>query len=197
MSPRRRFDDSVDAGAAAQSPADTVHPDYFRVSVKPPRRWGLPLIAVLAAAVLSATITASILMLARHEADRRAELDGAAALVYVREFMTAYMTIDPSNAQAYADDILARGTGEFAKMFQDKRNEILARVARSEAVVATVLEAGVQRRNGDGSLDVLLAAKVATATPDGSPAQESVSRWVATAIKQGQQWKISSLIQVI
>ncbi len=197
MSPRRRFEDSGGAGAGAQSPADAVHPDYFRVTARPARRWGLPLIAVLAAAILSAAIAVSTLMLARLEADRQAELNGAAALVAVREFMTVYLTIDPSSADSYADGILARGTGEFAKMFQEKRNEILERVARSGAVAGTVLEAGVQRWNDDGSIDVLLAAKVASTTPEGKPAKESVSRWVATTVKNGQHWKISNLIQVI
>ncbi len=197
MSPRRKFDDSVDGGADPKASTDSVHPDYFRVSAKPVRRWGLPLAAVVAAVVVSAAITASTLMLVRHEVDSRAALNEAAALGDVREFMTMYMTIDPLNANAYADRILAHGTGEFAKMFQERRNEILVQVARSEPAVGTVLEAGVQRWNDDGSIDVLLAAKVATTTPDGKSAVESVSRWVATTTKQGQQWKVSNLIQVM
>lgn len=187
MSPRRRVDDSVDTGAA----------DYFRVEPKRPRRWGLPLVAAIAAVVVTAAITASTLMLVRHVEDRRVAVNDAAALGFAREFMTTYMTLDPFNANAYADRVLAQGTGEFAKIFKEKQNEILVQVARSEPSTGTVLEAGVQRWNDDGSADVLLATKVTTSTPDGKSTVESGSRWVATTIKEGQQWKISNLVQVI
>lgn len=155
------------------------------------------MVAVLAAVVVSAAIAASTLMLVRHEVDRRAALDDAAALGSARQFMTTYTTLDPLNANAYADRILEQGTGEFAKIFRQKRNEILVQVARSEPSVGTVLDAGVQRWNDDGSIDVLLAAKVVTATPDGKSTVESGSRWIVTTIKQGPQWKISSLVQVL
>jgi Mce-associated membrane protein len=151
----------------------------------------------LVAVVVAAAITASTLMLVRHEDDRNAAVDDAAALGYAREFMTMYMTLDPFNANAYADRILAQGTGEFAKIFKEKQNEILVQVARSEPSTGTVLEAGVQRWNDDGSADVLLATKVTTTSPDGKSTIESGSRWVATTIKEGQQWKISNLVQVI
>lgn len=186
MSPRRRFEDSADATA-----------DYFRISAKPARRWGLPLLSALSAAVVAAAIAASTLMLIRHETDRRAALDDAAALGYAREFMTTYTTLDPLHANAYADRILAQSTGDFATMFDEKRNEIVARVARSGPSVGTVLEAGVERWNDDGSADVLLATELATETPDGKVKTESGSRWLATTIREGQQWKVSNLIQVI
>lgn len=186
MSPRRRLDD-----------ADPLATDYFQVEPKPPRRWGLPLVSTVAALVIAAAITASSLMLVRHEDDRKAALDDAAALGYAREFMTMYMSLDPFNANAYADRVLAQGTGEFAKAFKEKQNEILIQVARSEPSTGTVLDAGVQRWNDDGSADVLLATKVTTTSPDGKSTIESGSRWVATTIKEGQQWKISNLVQVI
>lgn len=192
MSPRRRFDESADTGAA-----EPLRPDYFHVKPKPPRRWGLPLVAAVAAVLVTAAVAASTLMLVRHEADRRAALDDAAALGYAREFMTMYMSLDPFNANAYADRILAQGTGEFAKNFKERLNEILVQVARSEPATGTVLEAGVERWHDDGSVDVLLATKVTSTTPDGKSTIESGSRWVATTIKEGQQWKISNLIQVI
>ncbi len=191
MSPRRRFGDDAD------STTNLVSPDYFRVSPKPARRWGLPLVAVLAAVVVGAAIAASTLMLVRHEVDRRAVLDDAAALGYAREFMTMYMTLDPSEANAYADRVLAQATGDFVRMFKEKRSAILMRVARAEASIGTVLDAGVQRWNDDGSADVLLATEIATTTPDGTSTIESGSRWVATTIKEGGQWKISRLVQVI
>jgi len=121
----------------------------------------------------------------------------AAALGYVREFMTSYTTLDPFHANDYADRILAQGTGDFAKMFKEKESEILIQVARAEPTTGIVLEAGVQRWNDNGSADVLVATKVSTKSPDGKSMIESGNRWVATAIREGQQWKISQLIQVI
>ena len=164
---------------------------------KPPRRWGLPLVAALAALLIAAAITASTLMLISHETDRRAAVKDAGALGYVREFMTMYTTLDPFHANAYADRILAQGTGDFAKMFKEKQNEIMIQVARAEPTTGAVVDAGVQRWNDNGSVDVLVATKITTKSPDGKSTIESGNRWVATAIKEGQQWKISQLIQVI
>jgi len=183
MSPRRK----VDAG----------EPDFFDVTPEPPRRWGLTIISTVATLLIAAAITASTLMLINHETDRRATVKDAAALSYVREFMSAYTTLDPFNANAYMDRILAQGTGEFGKMFKKKENEILIQVARAEPTQGTVLDAGVQRWNDDGSADVLVATKISQRTADGKSTIESGNRWVATAIKEGQQWKISQLIQVI
>jgi Mce-associated membrane protein len=183
MSPRRKVD------------ADER--DFFDVDPEPPRRWGLPIIAALATMLIAAAIAGSTLMLIAHEKDRRTSVKDAAALSYVREFMTAYTTLDPFHANDYGNRILAQGTGDFAKMFKEKENEILIQVARAEPTKGTVLEAGVQRWNDNGSADVLVATKISTKSPDGKSMIESGNRWVATAIKEGQQWKISQLIQVI
>lgn len=183
MSPRRRVDGD--------------EPDFFAVSPRRPRRWGLPLIATVAALLLAAALTASTLMLVSHETDRRAEVRDAAALDYVRSFMTSYTTLDPFNANAYADRILAQGTGEFAKMFKEKMNEIVIQVARAEPTEGNVVEAGVQRWNDNGSVDVLVATTTTSKTPDGKKTIESGNRWVATTTQEGQRWKISQLIQVI
>jgi Mce-associated membrane protein len=171
--------------------------DFFDVIPRPPRRWALPFIAGLSALLIAVAITASTLMLTDHETDRRMSVKEAAALGYVREFMTAYTTLDPFHANDYADRILAQGTGDFAKMFKEKQNEILIQVARADPTTGTVVEAGVQRWNDNGSADVLVATKISTKAPDGKSSIESGNRWVATAIKEGQQWKISQLIQVI
>jgi len=171
--------------------------NFFDVAPKPPRRWGLPIIAALATLLIAAAITGSTLMLIQHEKDHRTSVKEAAALGYVREFMTTYTTLDPFHANEYADRILAQGTGDFAKMFKEKENEILIQVARAEPTTGSVLEAGVQRWNDNGSADVLVATKISSKSPDGKSTVESGSRWVATAIKEGQQWKISQLIQVI
>lgn len=190
MSPRRRFAED-DVGENA------VGVDYFHRAPKPPRRWGLPVVAVVAAVLMAAAIAASTFMLVRHEDERRAALNNAAALGYATEFMVMYTSLDPFNANAYADRITAQATGEFAKNFNEKINEILVQVARSEPSTGEVLAAGVQRWNDDGSAEVLIATKVTSATPDGKSTMESGSRWLATTIKEGQQWKISNLIQVI
>ncbi|WP_102144125.1 mammalian cell entry protein [Mycobacterium hubeiense] len=186
MSPRRRV--------------EAQERDFFEVEPvepKPPRRWGLPVVAGLAAVLIAAAVGASTFMLVRHEMDRRTELRTAAALDYVRSFMTDYTSLDPFNANAYADRIQSKGTGEFAKMFSERKNEILLQVARAEPTKGTVLEAGVQRWSDNGSAEVLVATKVTTKTPDGKSTIESGNRWIATATKEGQQWKISNLIQVI
>jgi Mce-associated membrane protein len=183
VSPRRRLE------------AD--EPGFFDVVPKPPRRWGLPTIAVLAALLIAAALTASGLMLNAYNKDQDSSTKEVEAVDYVREFMTAYTTLDPFHANEYADRVLVQGTGDFAKMFKEKENEILIQVARAEPTTGTVLEAGVQRWNDNGSADVLVATKVSTKSPDGKSTIESGNRWVATTIKEGQQWKISQLIQVI
>ncbi|MCV7278761.1 mammalian cell entry protein [Mycolicibacterium flavescens] len=183
MSPRRRVD------------ADEQ--DYFEVAPPAPRRWGLPVVAVVTALLMTAAITAAALMLVSHETDRRAMVRDAAALGYVSEFMTNYTTLDPFNANAYVDRILGEGTGEFATAFKEKQNEILIQVAQAEPTTGSVVAAGVQRWNDNGSADILVATKISTKAPDGKSTVESGNRWVATAIKEGQQWKISQLIQVI
>jgi Mce-associated membrane protein len=183
MSPRRKLD------------ADEH--DFFAVVPKPPRRWGLPIISVLATLLIAAAIAGSTLMLIQHVKDHKETVKAVEARDYVREFMTQYTTLDPFHANDYADRILAQGTGDFAKMFKDKQNEIMIQVARAEPTTGTVLEAGVQRWNDNGSADVLVATKMSTKSPDGKSTVESGNRWVATAIKEGQQWKISNLIQVI
>ena len=183
MSPRRKIE------------AD--EPDFFEAKPDPPRRWGLPLIAALASVLIAAALTAGTLMLVSHRTDVRTRANDAQVLDYVQSFMTSYTTLDPFNANAYTDRILAQGTGEFASMFSEKQNEILIQVAQAEPTTGSVVAAGVQRWNDNGSADVLVATKITSKSPDGKSTIESGNRWVATAIKEGQQWKISQLIQVI
>ena len=184
MSPRRKI--------------DAAEPDIFEPPApKRPRRWGLPLLASLAGVLVAAAITASTLMLIAHESDHRGDSRDAELLSYVRSFMTSYTTLDPFHSNYYADRILSQGTGEFLKMFKEKQNEIMIQVARAEPTQGTVVEAGVQRWNDNGSADVLVATKLTNKSPDGKSIIESGNRWVVTATKEGQLWKISNLIQVI
>jgi Mce-associated membrane protein len=186
MSPRRK----VPAG-------ETDFFDVPRAVPKEPVNWRMVAVGAVVSLLLIGAITVSTLMLVGHERDRRTQLRDASALGYVREFMTAYTTLDPFNANAYTDRIAAQGTGEFEKSFKERTNEILIGVARGEPTTGQVLEAGVQRWNGAQSADVLVATKVTTKSPDGKSTIESGSRWVATVTEVGEQWKISNLIQVI
>jgi Mce-associated membrane protein len=185
MSPRRKI--------------DKAERDYFEFTPEPPRqrRWGLLLVAAFSTLAMAAAITASAFMTVHHERDVEAKYKAAAALTYVRGFMTSYTTLDPFHANDYAGRVIEQGTGEFAKEFATKLNEITIRVAQAEPTVGTVLDAGVQRWNDDGSADVLVATKVTTKPSNGAPATESGSRWVVTTTKEGALWKISRLIQVI
>ncbi|MBV8927836.1 MAG: mammalian cell entry protein [Mycobacteriaceae bacterium] len=181
MSPRRR----IDATAVDLLPEPTP---------KLPRHWGFILIASLSALLVAGAIAASTLVLISHESQRREQIRDSAVLGYVRSFMTEYTSLDPFHANDYADKILAQGTGDFAKTFKERQNEILISVARAEPTTGTVLDAGVERWNGEDSASVLVATKITSKSPDGKTVTASGNRWVATAIKEGQQWKISQLM---
>ncbi|MET0698823.1 MAG: mammalian cell entry protein [Mycobacterium sp.] len=181
MSPRRRLDGAV---------AFEQRPPRRR------RRWRLGLAISVAAAVLIAAIGASTVVLIAHEKDRRAAVKELAAVDYVRSFMTQYTTLDPFHANDYADRVLAQATGELAQMYTEKMNEIVVQVARAEPTKGTVLDAGVERWNDDGSANVVVATQTTTVMPDGKRL-ENGNRWVATAMQEGDQWKISNLLQVI
>jgi Mce-associated membrane protein len=183
MSPRRQIDPD--------------EPEFFVAVDNPPKRWGLPVVGGLCAVALAAVIGLCAVMVAAHESDRRTEVRDASALAYVRDFMTVYTTMDPFHANDYADRIKAQATGEFVQAFTEKQNEIVIQVARLEPTTGAVLAAGVQRWNDDGSADVLVATMTTSKTPDGKQTIETGSRWLATTIQEGHQWKISRLIQVI
>lgn len=185
MSPRRKIKDGgQDSFVCATQP-------------RPPRRWGLPLAAMLAAAVTVAAITLCALVLITHEKQSRATIDDIAALDYVRSFMTEFTSPDPFHANDYADRILAQATGQFAEQYRQNQNAILVGVAQSEPTTGTVLDAGISRWNDDGSVDVLVVTKFTAKSPDGKLQLERASRWVATAQQEGDRWKISSLIPMI
>ena len=191
MSPRRRIEPGTD--------------DEFVVTPAVPLTWrdrlrsarGLPGLAVVASLLVIAAIVTAGLMLQSHVSDDRTNARNADVLGYVGQFMIRYTTLDPFNANSYADSILADATGDFAKEFKEKQNAILIQVARAEPTKGSVLEAGIEKWHDDGSVSVLVATKIATTA--GNPRQpiESGNRWVVTAVKEGQQWKISRLTQVI
>ncbi len=182
MSPRRRVD---------LSPSEWLGKPESR-----PRRLGLRLVGAVAAVVILAALATSAAVFASHQSDRRAQIDAAAVQDFVRTFITQYTSPDPFNANDYAEKVLALGTGNFAKMYSDRMNEVVIQVARSERGFGAVQDLGIQRWNDDGSASVIAVANMTTKLPDGT-AIDSASRWEITAIKEGDQWKVSDLIQVL
>ncbi len=81
-------------------------------------------------------------------------------LGYVTGFMAEFTSIDPFHANDYVARVLAQATGDFAKQYHDKANEILLQIARAEPATGTVLDAGVERWNDDGSANVIVATEV-------------------------------------
>jgi Mce-associated membrane protein len=183
------------------SPRRKIEPGTEELLVEPPRKprrdWRFALAASLAVLLTAGAIAVSTLILISHEKDRRVIINDAAVLSYVRSFMTMYTSLDPFHANDYGDRVLAQGTGDFAKTFKEKQNEILVQVARAEPTTGSVLDAGVEGWNGDGSARVLVATKVTTTSADRKQAIEYGNRWLVTAMKEGQQWKISQLTEVI
>jgi Mce-associated membrane protein len=189
MSPRRKF--RPDEGSLLAVPTTTSPTTTSR------RRWETPLVAMVAAVVAVAAITVSTLMLISHESHRRTEQKDREVLSYVTWFMTGFTTIDPYKANDYVDRILAQATGEFAKHFQETANETLLTIARAERTTGTVKSAGLERWNEDGTATVLVATDVTSKSPDEKQVFHNINRWTATAKQEGNQWKISNLLQVI
>lgn len=185
MSPRRRLGPGEEPLLVWAAPARSPRS----------RRGGLllGLVAVLSATLAAAAIGACIVVLDGHDATRRAAIKDAAALTYVRSFMTDFTSPDPFHANAYTDRVLAQATGEFAEQYRENRNEILIQVARAEPATGSVLDAGVSRRNDDGSVEVLVTTKFTAKSADGKLQLERTNRWVVAAKQEGEGWKISRL----
>jgi Mce-associated membrane protein len=184
MSPRRKIQ-------PGEGPLFVAHPPA------PRRPSELPIAGAIAGLLTAAAITASTLMLISQESRERAASRDREVLNYVTGFMTEFTSIDPYHANDYISRILAQATGDFAKQYQGKANEILLQVARAEPATGTVLGAGVERRNDDGTVTVMVATAVSSKSADEKQVLENANRWTATATREGNQWKISSLLQVI
>jgi Mce-associated membrane protein len=161
------------------------------------RRWGLPAVAAVAALVMAAAITVSTLMMISFETREHTASKDRAVVDYTKWFMGQFTSVDPFHANDYVSRIMAQATGDFAKQYHDKANEILLQVARAEPATGTVLDAGVERWNDDGSANVLVATEVTSKSPDEKQVVENTNRWTATVTQEGNQWKISNLLQVI
>jgi len=182
MSPVRRRD-----------PAET---GTLHVPAQLPRDRVLTIVAPVAAAAVAVSVTGAAAVFVTHQTLHRAQIRDAQVLDFVRSFVIGYTSPDPFHANDYANAVLAQGTGKFAKSFTDSMDAIVVQVAQAERGFGTVQEIGIERWNGDASADVIAVAMMTTKMPDGK-AIESASRWVVTATKEGGQWKVSDLKQVI
>lgn len=181
MSPRRRM--------------SSISPLFVQRDVPPARTvpaviGGAALVSLLAMGVCGWTLF-------NHEQHRRTELREVEALGAVTSFMTMFTTPDPFHANDYLADVLAHATGDFAKQYQDRANQVLLAVARSEPTTGTVIAAGVERWNDEGSVSTLVAVENTGKSADGKRDLKVATRWLATARKEGDQWKISNLNQVL
>lgn len=183
MSPRRRV-------APGDRPAFTARQARRR-------RLALPAVAGVSLLLAAAAITVCALVSVSHEQHRRAVLTDAAVLTDVRSFMTMFTSPDPFHANDYVDSVIAHSTGAFAQEYQQKSNQVLIAIARSEPTTGTVLDAGVERWNDDGSATVLVATENRGKSADRKQDVTVAYRWLVTAQKEGDQWKISDLAQVI
>ncbi|MCV7258606.1 hypothetical protein [Mycobacterium shimoidei] len=204
MSPRRQIQPGEEPLLSGQVPDPTL---WSRLPLprlrlprqwwKPSRSWTLPGVLVVAVLLAVGSIATSAVVLIRHQARHVLAMKEVDALVFVRSFMTTFTSLDPFHANDYVDRIFAHATGDFAKQYHDKQNEILAGVAQAEPTKGTTLEVGVERWNDDGSANVLAATEITSRTPDGKQVIEKTNRWLVVAQREGDQWKISSLQQVI
>jgi Mce-associated membrane protein len=184
MSPRRKFEPGEESLLV-------THP------VPPGRPWWQPAAAAAAAVLMVAAIAACTLMLISHQSHVRTASRERQVLSYVSGFMVQFTSIDPYHANDYVTRVMAQATGDFAKQYHDKANEILLQVARAEPATGTVLGAGLERWNDDGSATVMVATDVTSKSPDEKQVFDNTNRWMATVTQEGNQWKISNLIQVI
>ena len=184
MSPRRKFEPGEDTLLVARA-------------VEQGRPWRLALANSLAAVLMVAAVTLSALMLFSHQSVARASEKNQQIIGYVKWFMTAFTSVDPFHANDYVSRVLAQATGDFAKQYREKANEILLQIARAEPATGSVLDAGVERWNDDGTVTVLVATEVTSKSPDEKQVFQNTNRWTATVTQEGNQWKISNLQQVI
>ena len=185
MSPRRKFEPGEGTLLVATDPESRR------------RAWGLPVASAVGAVLMTAAITLATLMLISHQSREHVASEDREVLNYVTGFMTQFTSLDPYHANDYIMRIMAQATGDFAKQYHDKANEILLQVARAEPATGTILGAAVERWNDDGSATVMVATEVTSKSPDQKQVFENTNRWTATATREGNQWKISSLLQVI
>lgn len=178
------------------SPRRRITPALFRMPEPQPGRRRLAAVAAVAALLITAAVVTSAVVFAKGQSARNNQIREAAVLGFVRSFVTEYTSPNPFKANDYAEKILALGTGNFAKLYSEKINKVVVQVAQAEPGFGSVQELGIERWNPDGSASVIAVANMTTKLPDGTKV-DSASRWEITAVKEGDQWKVSDLIQVL
>jgi Mce-associated membrane protein len=200
MSPRRQIPAGEEPLYVEQLPKTGLWsrlPSLPRQWWKPSRRWAVPSMAAAAALLTASAIATSSLALVEQRSKHDVTMKQADVLDFVKAFMTGFTTLDPFHANAYFDRVMANATGEFAKQYHDKQNDILVKIAQAEPTKGNTLAVGVERWNDDGSANVMVATDITSKSPDGKQKLDNTNRWVVTAQREGNQWKISSLQQVI
>jgi Mce-associated membrane protein len=195
VSPRRRIQPGEQPLFAERVPRRRLRlPEHWW---KPARNWVLPTAVAAATLVTAGAIATSSIVLVNQRSHHQVAMKDVDVLDFVRAFMTGFTSLDPYHANAYVERIQANATGDFAKQYHDKQNEILIQVAQAEPTKGTTLAAGVERWNDDGSANVMVATDITFKSPDKKQTLDNTNRWVVTAQREGNQWKISSLQQVI
>lgn len=184
MSPRRKFVPGEESLLVAPAPL-------------PRRSWPLPIIAAVTGLLMATAITLSSLLLASHASHEQAIRKEHEVISFVKYFMVQFTSVDPYHANEYVEQVLAQATGDFAKEYHDKANQILIQVAQAEPATGSVVDAGVERWNDDGSVNILVVTEFTSKSPDGKQVYKNTNRWATTAIQEGNLWKISKLDQVV
>ena len=200
MSPRRQIPAGEEPLYIEQTPKKMLWsrlPSLPRQWWKPSRTWAVPSMAATAALLTAGAITTSSVALVEQRSQHELTMKQADVLDFVKAFMTGFTTLDPFHANAYFDRVMAHATGDFAKQYHDKQNDILVKIAQAEPTKGNTLAVGVERWNDDGSANVMVATDITSKSPDGKQKLDNTNRWVVTAQREGNQWKISSLQQVI
>ncbi len=197
MSPRRKVQPGEEPLLVPEAATPRRAPRWGPTFRRPPRPGALALSSALAAVLTAAAVAVCTVMLIHNISQQQAVQRDRDVLRYVRSFMTQFTSIDPFHANDYVENVIDQATGDFAKQYHDQSNEILLHIAREERTTGTVLDAGVERWNDDGSASVMVATAVSFKSPDGKQVNADTDRWVATAKQEGNAWKISNLVQVI
>jgi len=166
----------------------------------PARDRGLIAAAVAAALVMAAALGAGVAILIPHEKHRRTTVREVAVLDVARSFTVEFMSPDPTGefgANRYVDRMTAQVTGDFAQWWAEEQNAILIQVAKGPQIEATVLAAGLERWNDDGSADVLVVVRRAIKDEHGQTVAEPTERVLETLRQEGDRWKISNLSAVL
>ena len=197
MSPRRRIDADEQPLLTAPTVLLPRSRKWLSRLGKPSRPQRFPLLVTLAALLTAGALAGCAWMLVSQIRSDDAAEKNRAVLSYVSSFMTDFTSVDPYHANDYVDRVLAQATGDFQKQYEGSANEILFQIAQGDRTRGTVLGAGVDRWNDDGSANVLVATEVTLKSPDGKQTFSNTDRWVATARQEGSGWKISNLSQVL